>query len=103
MRVPRLTEDKIAERLTRVPEWVRVGEAIMRTYSFKSFRLAVAFVGRVADAAEEADHHPDINVRYKKVMLSLTTHDSLGLTTNDFDLAVACDELSEDMLAGGGL
>lgn len=97
MRVPRLTEEEIGERLARVPDWERTGDTIARTYQFKGFRQAVAFVVQVADAAEEADHHPDIDIRYRKVTLTLTTHDSGGLTANDFDLAAACDAL-----AGGG-
>lgn len=95
MRMPRLTEEEIGERLAQVPEWRQTGEAIARTYAFKSFRQAIVFVGQVADAAEAADHHPDIDVRYRKVTLSLTTHDSGGLTTNDFDLALTCDALAE--------
>ena len=101
MRMPRLTKDDIAERLARLPDWAQAGDTITRTYQFKSFRQAVAFVGRVADAAEEADHHPDIDIRCRKVTLLLTTHDSGGLTANDFDLAAACDELSGNALAGG--
>ncbi len=95
MRVPRLTEEEIGGRLARVPDWVRTGEAIGRTYSFGSFRQAVAFVAFVADAAEEADHHPDIDIRYRGVTLTLTTHDAGGLTANDFDLASVCDALAE--------
>ena len=94
MRVPRLAEEEIEERLVQVPGWTRAGEAITRTYAFKSFRQAVAFVVQVAEAAEEADHHPDIDIRYRNVTLLLTTHDSGGLTTNDFDLAAACDALA---------
>ena len=94
MRRPRLTEEEIAEASARLPGWTRVGETIMRTYSSKSFRQAIAFVTQVADAAEEADHHPDIDIRYRKVTLSLTTHDAGGLTVNDFALASACDSLA---------
>ena len=95
MRVPRLTEEEIGECLAQVPEWARMGNAIARMYQFKSFRQAVAFVVQVADAAEDADHHPDIDIRYRKVTLSLTTHDVGGLTTNDFELATVCDALAE--------
>lgn len=94
MRVPRLTREEIGERLARVPEWARVGEAIARTYSFKSFRQAIAFVVQVAEAAEDADHHPDIDIRYRKVTLLLTTHDVGGLSVKDFQLAMACDALA---------
>ncbi len=94
MRVPRLTEEGIRERLAQVPGWTRTGEAIARTYQFQGFRQAMAFVARVAEAAEAADHHPDMDIRYRKVTLLLTTHDSGGLTTNDFDLAAVCDALA---------
>lgn len=94
MRVPRLTENEIAEHLVSVPEWARVGEAISRTYSFKSFRAAITFVAQVAEAAEDADHHPEIDIRHRKVTLSLTTHDVDGLTVNDFALASVCDSLA---------
>ncbi len=94
MRMPRLMEEQIKERLAEVPGWVRMGEEIARTYQFKSFRQATAFVACVAEAAESADHHPDIDIRYKKVTLLLTTHDAGGLTKNDFDLAAACDALA---------
>ena len=94
MRMPLLTDEEIGECLAQVPEWARAGQAIGRTYQFKSFRQAVAFVVQVADAAENADHHPDIDIRYRKVTLLLTTHDSGGLTVNDFELAAACDALA---------
>ena len=94
MRTVRLSQEEIAEELARASGWSRTGEAIARTYSFKSFRQAVAFVVQVADAAENADHHPDIDIRYRKVTLLLTTHDSGGLTVNDFELAAACDALA---------
>jgi len=95
MRVPRLTEEEIAEGLLRIPEWTRDGEAISRTYRFAGFRAAIAFVGQVADAAEGINHHPDMDVRYRNVTLRLTTHDSSGLTRLDFRLAAACDALTE--------
>ena len=98
MRVPRLTDEEIRERLASVPEWTRVGDAITRTFAFKSFRLAVAFVVQVADAAEDMDHHPEIDVRYRKVTLALTTHDAGGLTVNDFALAATCDALAGGVL-----
>ena len=95
MRVPLLTEEEIAGCLADVPGWARVGEAITRTYRFAGFRAAIAFVTQVAEAAEDADHHPDIDVRYRNVTLLLTTHDSCGLTRLDFKLAAACDALAE--------
>jgi len=83
----RLDENQIRERLAKVPGWQRRGEAITRTWSFADFREAMAFVTRVALAAEAANHHPDIDIRYSKVTLTLTTHDASGLTAKDFALA----------------
>jgi 4a-hydroxytetrahydrobiopterin dehydratase len=60
-------------------------------FAFGDFRAGMAFVNKVADAAEAADHHPDIDIRYNKVRLALVTHDAGGLTNKDFDLAALAD------------
>ena len=83
----RLDESQIRERLAAVPGWQRRGDEITRTWSFADFREAMAFVTRVALAAEAANHHPDIDIRYSKVTLTLTTHDASGLSAKDFALA----------------
>ena len=67
---------------------------IRRTYAFKDFRVAMAFVNKVADAANAADHHPDIDIRYSKVTLALVTHDAGGLTSRDTKLAEQADALA---------
>lgn len=67
---------------------------ISRTYSFAGFALAMEFVNRVAEAAESVNHHLDIDIRHRNVTLLLTTHDTGGLTTNDFQMAAACDALA---------
>jgi 4a-hydroxytetrahydrobiopterin dehydratase len=85
--VAKLTEEEIAERLARLEGWKREGDAITREYRFPSFRKAVEFINRVAELAEEADHHPDLFNSWRTVRLSLTTHDEGGLTERDFDLA----------------
>ncbi len=82
-----LSDSEIAGRLGRLPGWERHGEAIRRTFSFSDFVEAMAFVNRVAELAEGMDHHPDIDIRYSKVTLSLSTHDAGGLTDRDFALA----------------
>ena len=74
--------------------WALEGGVIRRTYAFADFRAAMAFVNRVADAAEAADHHPDIDIRYSKVTLGLVTHDAGGLTRRDTMLAEAADVLA---------
>jgi 4a-hydroxytetrahydrobiopterin dehydratase len=85
--MPILTETEIQARLLRVPAWERRGAEIRRTWTFPDFRSAMAFVNRVAGLAEAANHHPDIDVRYSRVTLVLSTHDAGGLTARDFDLA----------------
>jgi 4a-hydroxytetrahydrobiopterin dehydratase len=87
----RLDEAGIAAALGRTPGWEQSGSEIRRTYRFRDFREALAFVNRVGDLAERAGHHPDIDVRYNTVTLSLTTHDAGGLSQKDFDLARAID------------
>lgn len=83
----RLSEDEIGQRLGALDGWSRSGDAIERAYRFDSFADAMAFVNRVATLAEEADHHPDIDIRYDRVRLSLSTHSAGGLTARDFALA----------------
>lgn len=83
----RLTETEIQERLAGLAGWERHGDAIRRTFGFPGFREALAFVNRVGALAEAADHHPDIDIRYSKVTLALSTHDVGGLSARDFELA----------------
>ena len=80
-----------AAGLARLPGWARAGRAIARTYRFEDFRGALAFVNRVAALAERQQHHPDIDIRYNEVTLSMWTHDAGGLTERDFRLAAAID------------
>jgi len=65
---------------------------LVRTFTFQDFVGALRFVNRVADLAEAASHHPDIDIRYNRVRLALTTHDAGGLTGKDFELAAAADQ-----------
>ncbi len=95
MRRPLLSEDEVMVHLARLPKWTRDGGVISRTYLFADFVGAMAFVNLVAEAAESVDHHPDIDIRYGKVTLALTTHSSHGLTLNEMDLATACDGFAE--------
>lgn len=91
---PKLEEAQVLEALQGVPEWGLAGESIQRTYRLRDFADAMRFVGRVAQAAEDARHHPDILIRWNKVTLTLTTHDSGGITLEDFALAKQCDALA---------
>ena len=88
-----LAEDEIAARLSGV-RWRREGEEIVRDWSFEDFAAAMVFVNRAAEAAEEANHHPDILVHgWNKVRLSLTNHSAGGLTEADFKMAAKLDAL----------
>lgn len=88
-----LTDAQLQEFLRAAPDWKKVGEELVRTYAFKTFPDAVGFVVRVAHVAEANNHHPDIDVRYNKVTLKLTTHDAGGLTFRDPKVARECDAL----------
>jgi 4a-hydroxytetrahydrobiopterin dehydratase len=82
-----LSEEQIREGLAGIPGWERSGSEIRRSFSFPGFRAALAFVNRVGQLAEGMDHHPDIDIRYSRVTLALTSHDAGGLTAKDFELA----------------
>jgi 4a-hydroxytetrahydrobiopterin dehydratase len=89
----KLIPAQIKTALSSVPDWKKKGAAITRTYQFKDFPAAIKFVNRLAKLAEKAWHHPDIDIRWNKVTLTLTTHDEGGLTQKDFDLARKFDQL----------
>jgi 4a-hydroxytetrahydrobiopterin dehydratase len=91
--MPALTRKEVVNKLKAIPEWSAKAQTISRTFKFKEFLPGIAFVRRVAQRAEKNQHHPDIDVRYDKVTLKLTTHDEGGLTEKDFTLAAQCDEI----------
>jgi 4a-hydroxytetrahydrobiopterin dehydratase len=88
-----LSVEQIQAGLASVPKWNHRGQAITRTYQFKDFPAAIQFVDAVALLAERAGHHPDIDIRWNKVTLTLTTHDAGGLTKKDFELAKRVDRV----------
>ena len=90
----KLEPAKIILALSAIPQWQRNGEIISRTFAFKDFPGAMDFVNAVAELAGQAQHHPDVDIRWNKVTLALTTHDAGGLTEKDFALARQCDALS---------
>ena len=89
----KIDESKIISSLTLIPNWKLQDGTIVRTFQFKDFPAAIKFVEVVAGIAEEAWHHPDIDIRWNKVTLTLTTHDAGGLTEKDFALAQKFDRL----------
>jgi 4a-hydroxytetrahydrobiopterin dehydratase len=89
-----LDNGAIQSALRELPGWARDGKEIVRTFEFETFRSAMTFVDRVAQAAEAANHHPDIDIRYAKVTLRLMTHDAGGLTRADLSMARRADNLA---------
>jgi 4a-hydroxytetrahydrobiopterin dehydratase len=90
-----LNETELKSALQRVPGWNLDGLEIERTYEFRDFPSALAFVVHIGTLAERADHHPDIDIRWNRVRLALSTHSAGGLTVKDFDLAAASDRVAE--------
>ncbi|MCI0706744.1 MAG: 4a-hydroxytetrahydrobiopterin dehydratase [Ignavibacteriae bacterium] len=88
-----LTEDQIQQRLKELNGWERAGKEIKKTVKRKDFVQAMGFVTSVSILAEKMDHHPDIDIRWNTVHLTLSTHSSGGLTEYDFNLAKQIDEL----------
>jgi 4a-hydroxytetrahydrobiopterin dehydratase len=89
----KLTATQIKSALAAIPDWKKHGSTISRTFQFKDFPAAIEFVNAVAGLAEQAWHHPDIDIRWNKVALTLTTHDAGGLTEKDFALAKKFDRV----------
>jgi 4a-hydroxytetrahydrobiopterin dehydratase len=92
-----LSPSEIRELTRALPTWSRRGAVLRRTFEFADFLQAMKFVNAVARAAEKAQHHPDIDIRWNKVRLALTTHDAGGLTPKDFDLAERANRLAETL------
>ncbi|MDQ3071301.1 MAG: 4a-hydroxytetrahydrobiopterin dehydratase [Acidobacteriota bacterium] len=89
--MPRLTDDQINARLPKLQGWAREGNALTRTFAFRSYADAVAFVVRLAFDAEANDHHPDVAWSFRKVTVNWSTHSDGGITQKDFDGAATSD------------
>ena len=88
-----LSATEIKEAIKDLPEWDVEGKSIVRVFEFDDFEQAIDFVNGVAELAEDADHHPDMDIRFNKVRVILSTHSKGGITENDFDLAERLDTL----------
>lgn len=86
-RLPVLSDIEIQRRLGALPGWQRQGALLRRTFTFAGFPEAVAFAQTLVAPAEAMNHHPDVDIRYNRVIVSLSTHDSGGITENDLALA----------------
>jgi 4a-hydroxytetrahydrobiopterin dehydratase len=89
-----LTPESVEESLRSLPQWRLEDEEIVRRYKFSDFAAAMVFVNRVAEKAEAAQHHPDIDIRYNQVRLALVSHDQGGVTERDIKMAGTIDALT---------
>jgi len=90
--MPKLTQTEIESALQALPNWHLSEDKLIRDSTFPDFAAAMVFVNQVADLAESANHHPDIDIRYNQVRLALISHDSGGITKRDINLATSIDE-----------
>jgi len=89
-----LTDNEVQQALTSLSGWQKKGEAIQRVFRFPDFKAAMQFVNKVADAAEKANHHPDIDIRYNTITMALVSHDSGGVTQRDVRMAETINKIA---------
>jgi 4a-hydroxytetrahydrobiopterin dehydratase len=92
--VPKLSDIEIQRELGTLTGWTRKGESLIKTFTFPTFMSGITFVDRVAVVAEKMDHHPDLDIRYTKIGVTLSTHSAGGITANDVALAREMDTLA---------
>lgn len=93
MATPILTDTELHTLLAQLPDWTLREGSLARTWTFPDFTEAMLFVNRVAAIAERANHHPDIDIRYNRVFLSLVSHDAGGITSRDAAMARELDQV----------
>jgi 4a-hydroxytetrahydrobiopterin dehydratase len=91
--VEKLDKQELQDSLLKLPLWKLEAGELVREWKFIDFPAAIAFVTAVANRAEAAGHHPDIDIRYNRVRLALVTHDAGGVTLKDLEMAAALDEI----------
>ena len=91
--MPPLKEEVVNNLLKKVPSWTLKDGHVFKRFKFKNFKEAISFVNKVADIAEQENHHPDITIKYNRVSIELWTHAINGLSENDFILAAKIDEV----------
>ena len=96
--MPKLDDSSIHAALAGLTGWIYADAVLTRQWRFPTFPDGIAFVNRVAEVAEQANHHPDISINYSKITLALTTHDEGGVTAKDIELARRIDGIG----AAGG-
>jgi 4a-hydroxytetrahydrobiopterin dehydratase len=91
--MPAYSAEEAQTHLGKLKDWQIEAGQLAKTFQFHHFRESLAFVNKIGELAEAAGHHPDIDIRYNRVTLTLSTHDAGGLTAKDFDLALKADKL----------
>jgi 4a-hydroxytetrahydrobiopterin dehydratase len=91
---PKLSDIEIQRELGTLAGWTRKGESLTKVFAFATFMAGIGFVDRVALAAEKMDHHPDLDIRYTKIGVTLSTHSAGGITGNDIALAREMEKLA---------
>ena len=94
MAAQKLSADQIKGHLQKLPGWQVDDATLRKTYQFPSFVKSMEFVNQLAEMAESVQHHPDIDIRYNKVALGLSTHDAGGITVSDIEMAASADDLA---------
>jgi 4a-hydroxytetrahydrobiopterin dehydratase len=89
--MPLLKDAEIQQEIEKLSGWTKQGKEITKTYEFKDFVQAIGFVNSVSSIAEQSNHHPNIDIRWNKVILTLSTHSEGGITEKDFSLARKID------------
>ncbi len=90
----KLSDLEIQRALGTLPGWARRGTALVKIFTRPTFGDGIAFVGRIAQAADAMDHHPDIDIRFTKITCTLSSHDAGGITQRDLDLAGKIESLA---------
>lgn len=90
---PKLSDIEVQRELGALTGWTRKGDALVKTFTFPTFMAGIVFVDRVAIAAEKMDHHPDLDIRYTKIGVTLSTHSAGGITVHDVNLAKEMEKL----------
>ena len=91
----KLSDLEIQRALGGLPGWSRRGDALSKTFTFPRFADGIAFVDRIAVVADRMNHHPDIDIRYTRIAIALSTHDAGGITDNDIKLAQEIESLTQ--------
>lgn len=93
--MPKLSEPEVRDAIVDLPGWRAFADGLHKEFEFRGFRAAIAFVNRMAEQASAKGHHPDVEIHFNRVIVSLTTHDEGGITEKDVELAREIERVAE--------